>query len=564
MAPMSETVRTKTKKPFAVALLRNRHGLGFVVLTLLLAAVVLFPIGTLLIMALGGSNESLGHVLRFVLPRTLATTAFLMVGVVIGTSIIGTVSAWLVMTFQFPGRRIFLWALVLPLAVPSYLGAYAFVEFFSFTGPLQSLFRGLSGFESAKEYWFPSVRNTGGAALILSLVFYPYVYLASVALLKLQGTRLVEASRALGQGTVRTFTSVLLPLLRPAIAAGVVLALMETLNDIGAVEYLGVETITFTIFDTWLTRRDAAGAAQMTMALLLLVFLLVYAERWARSRQSDTLGGKKQVAAPHQQLRGIWAFLAAFWCLLPIALGFGIPLLTLGGYAIDRLDTLADRRLHEALATSLQIAVLAAALTVIAGLIMVYAQRLRSGARWLRVLVRLSSVGYAIPGTILALGLFVPMASFDNWLIERGEGWFGWSFGLLITGSGVLILIAYLIRFLAIAEGNIDGGFRNIPVARDQASRTMGRGSLTTLLRIHVPTLWPALSAAALLVFIDALKELSATIFLRPFGMRTLSTYIYDFASRARVEETGIACLVIVLLGVLPVIIVARRLSSPS
>lgn len=561
---MSETVRTKTKKPFAVALLRNRHGLGFVILTLLLAAVVLFPIGTLLVMAFGGTNESLGHVLQFVLPRTLATTAFLMVGVVAGTSIIGTVSAWLVMTFQFPGRRIFLWALVLPLAVPSYLGAYAFVEFFSFTGPLQSLFRGLTGFESAREYWFPSVRNTGGAALILSLVFYPYVYLASVALLKLQGTRLVEASRALGQGTLRTFTSVLLPLLRPAIAAGVVLALMETLNDIGAVEYLGVETITFTIFDTWLTRRDAAGAAQMTMALLLLVFFLVYAERWARSRQSDTLGGKKQVAAPHQQLSGVWAFMAAFWCLLPIILGFGIPLLTLGGYAIDRLDTLADRRLHEALATSLQIAMLAAALTVIAGLIMVYAQRLRSGARWLRVLVRLSSVGYAIPGTILALGLFVPMASFDNWLIDRGEGWFGWSFGLLITGSGVLILIAYLIRFLAIAEGNIDGGFRNIPLARDDASRTMGRGSLATLLRVHVPTLWPALSAAALLVFIDALKELSATIFLRPFGMRTLSTYIYDFASRARVEETGIACLVIVLLGVLPVIIVARRLSSPS
>ena len=561
---MSETVRTKTKKPFAVALLRNRHGLGFVILTLLLAAVVLFPIGTLLVMAFGGTNESLGHVLQFVLPRTLATTAFLMVGVVAGTSIIGTVSAWLVMTFQFPGRRIFLWALVLPLAVPSYLGAYAFVEFFSFTGPLQSLFRGLTGLESAREYWFPSVRNTGGAALILSLVFYPYVYLASVALLKLQGTRLVEASRALGQGTLRTFTSVLLPLLRPAIAAGVVLALMETLNDIGAVEYLGVETITFTIFDTWLTRRDAAGAAQMTMALLLLVFFLVYAERWARSRQSDTLGGKKQVAAPHQQLSGVWAFIAAFWCLLPIILGFGIPLLTLGGYAIDRLDTLADRRLHEALATSLQIAVLAAALTVIAGLIMVYAQRLRSGARWLRVLVRLSSVGYAIPGTILALGLFVPMAGFDNWLIDRGEGWFGWSFGLLITGSGVLILIAYLIRFLAIAEGNIDGGFRNIPLARDDASRTMGRGSLATLLRVHVPTLWPALSAAALLVFIDALKELSATIFLRPFGMRTLSTYIYDFASRARVEETGIACLVIVLLGVLPVIIVARRLSSPS
>ncbi|MGB1155760.1 MAG: ABC transporter permease [Alphaproteobacteria bacterium] len=553
---------TREQAPSSPQRLRHQRGAGFVVLTLVIAGLVLFPIATLISMALGGTAESLSHVVQFVLPRTLSTTALLMIGVVVGTGVIGTVSAWLVMTFRFPGRRVFLWALVLPLAVPSYLGAYVFVEFFSFTGPLQSIFRGLTGLESAKNYWFPSVRNTGGAALILSLVFYPYVYLAAVALLKLQGNRLVEASRALGQGPWQTFVRVLLPLLRPAIAAGVVLALMETLNDIGAVEFLGVETITFTIFDTWLTRRDAAGAAQMTMALLLLVFALVLAERWARRRQNDGTepATKKTPRLPSETLRGPWRWLAVLWCLLPIALGFGVPLLVLGGYALERLDTLSDPRLLEALATSLQIALLAAGLTVLAGLIMVYTLRLR-GWRWLRGLVRLASVGYAIPGTILALGLFVPMAGFDNWLIGLFEGWFGWSTGLIVTGSGGLILLAYLIRFLAIAEGNIDGGFRNIPLARDDASRTMGRGSLMTLLRVHVPALWPALSAAALLVFIDALKELSATIFLRPFGMQTLSTYIYDFASRARVEETGVACLIIVALGVLPVVLVARRLS---
>lgn len=560
---MSQVARPQTKKPAEATFLRNRRGLGFVALTLALAVTVLFPIVSLVVVALSGTADSLNHVVQHVLPRTLWTTALLMVGVVIGTGIIGTVSAWLVMTFQFPGRRFFLWALVLPLAVPSYLGAYAFVEFFSFTGPLQSLLRGVTGLESARDYWFPSIRNTGGAALILSLVLYPYVYLACVALLKLQGSRMVEASRALGRGALSTFWGVLLPLLRPAIAAGTILALMETLNDIGAVEYLGVETITFTIFDTWLTRRDAAGAAQMTLALLLLVFALVFSERWARSRQNEAASSKNTRGKQQQQdLTRPWQLMAFIWCLLPILLGFGVPLLILGGYAVDRLDTLTDRRLHQALMTSLQIATSAAVLTVIAGVIMVYAVRLRPGAGWLRALVRLCSIGYAIPGTILALGLFVPMAMFDNWLITLTSGALGWSLGLVVTGSGALILIAYLIRFLAIAEGNIDGGFRNIPLARDDASRTMSQGSWMTLLRVHLPTLWPALSAAALLVFIDALKELSATIFLRPFGMRTLSTYIYDYASRARVEETGIACLIIVVLGVLPVVIVARRLSS--
>jgi len=559
---MTQTLSPNSKKPFPVAFFGNRRGLGFVALTLVIAVVVLFPLATLVLMALGGGAESLTHVIRYVLPRTLSTTAVLMMGVVVGTGVIGTISAWLVMTFRFPGRRFFLWALVLPLAIPSYLGAYAFVEFLSFTGPPQTLLRGIMGFESARDYWFPSVRNTGGAALILSLVFYPYVYLACVALLKLQGNRLVEASRALGKGPLGTLWGVLLPLLRPAIAAGVVLALMETLNDIGAVEFLGVETITFTIFDTWLTRRDAQGAAQMTLALLLLEFALVLAERWARNRQNDALAGKRPTVPTQQELTGVWSALATIWCALPIVLGFGVPLLILGGYAVERLDTLGDARLHQALVTSLKIAFSASALTVLAGLIMVYTLRLRSGAGWLRFLVRISSVGYAIPGTILALGLFVPMASFDNWMIDRANGWFGWSFGLAITGSGALILIAYLIRFLAIAEGNLDSGFRNIPLARDDASRTMGQGAWMTLARVHIPTLWPALSAAALLVFIDALKELSATIFLRPFGMRTLSTYIYDYASRARVEETGVACLIIVVLGVLPVIILARRLSA--
>ena len=374
-------------------------------------------------------------------------------------------------------------------------------------------------------------------------MFFPYVYLAVVALLKLQGGRLVEASRALGRGPMSTFVQVLLPMLRPAIAAGVIISLMETLNDIGAVEFLGVETITFTIFDTWLGRRDVAGAAQMTMALLLLVFALVLGERWARSRQ-QALSTKSPLNAPMQTLKGPWALVATAWCAVPLLLGFGVPLWVLGGYAVDRLDTITDPDLHAALFTSLKFAVGAAVLTILAGLILVYTLRLRNVV-WLRLLVRLSSVGYAIPGTILGLGLFVPLAAFDNQLIAWFREPLGWPKGLLISGSGALILLAYLIRFLAIAEGNIDGGFRNIPHARDDASRTLGQGSLSTLL----------------LVFIDALKELSATIFLRPFGMTTLSTHIYDFASRARVEETGVACLIIVLLGVLPVILVARRMS---
>ncbi|MAH87425.1 MAG: iron ABC transporter permease [Kiloniella sp.] len=539
------------------------RGPMFVGLTMLIAALVLFPIGSLVWTALTGTPDSLGHIARYVLPFTISTTFWLMLGVIVGTGVIGTFSAWLVMTFRFPGARLFLWALVLPLAVPSYLSAYAFVEFFSFTGPLQESLRAVTGFESARQYWFPSIRNTGGAVLVLSVVFYPYVFLAVVALLKLQGNRLVEASRALGQGPFGTLVRVLLPALRPAIAAGVVLALMETLNDIGAVEYLGVETLTFTIFDTWLSRRDIAGAAQLTMVLLIFVYMLVLTERWARRRQQARRGSSERAGPPRQQLRGVWALLAILWCSLPVLLGFGVPLWVLGGYAVDRLDLLTDADLHRALLTSLQLALGAAALTVLAGVIMVYTLRLQAGPhRGLHLIVRFASLGYAVPGTILALGLFVPLAALDNLLAGWLRMGLGFSVGLLFTGSGALILLAYLIRFLALAEGNIDGGFRNIPLARDDASRTLGQGGLMTLLRVHLPALWPSLSVAALLVFIEALKELSATIFLRPFGLNTLSTFIYDFASRARVEETGVACLIIVLLGVVPVILVSRRIAQ--
>ena len=562
-APSSDP-QTPTPAPGQNVGQQRLRGPVFVGLTLLVTAIVLFPIGSLVWTAVTGTPDSLGHIARYVLPYTLSTTVWLMLGVVAGTAVIGTLSAWLVMTFRFPGARLFLWALVLPLAVPSYLSAYAFVEFFSFTGPLQESLRALTGWQSARDYWFPSIRNTGGAVLVLSVVFYPYVFLAVVALLKLQGNRLVEASRALGRGPVATLFRVLLPALRPAIAAGVVLALMETLNDIGAVEYLGVETLTFTIFDTWLSRRDIAGAAQLTMVLLIFVFVLVLTERWARRRR-QAQSSSERAAPPRQQLRGVWAVLAVVWCCLPVLLGFGVPLWVLGGYALDRLDLLADPDLHRALMTSLQLALGAAALTVLAGVIMVYTLRLQAGPRrGLTLIVRVASLGYAIPGTILALGLFVPLAGLDNLLAGWLREGLGLSVGLLITGSGALILLAYLIRFLALAEGNVDGGFRNIPLARDDASRTLGQGSLMTLLRVHLPALWPSLSVAALLVFIEALKELSATIFLRPFGLNTLSTFIYDFASRARVEETGVACLIIVLLGVVPVILVTRRIARDA
>jgi len=532
---------------------------GLSIATILVAALVALPIVTLIVVAFSGNTENLVRLGSTILPRATATTLILLAGLAVLTGFVGALSAWLVTFFEFPGRRIFSWALVLPLAVPTYISAYAFVEFFGFTGPLQTLVRTLFGFTSARDYWFPEIRNLGGAVLVLSLVLYPYVYLSVRALFFLQGRRAIEAGEVLGASHSRILTKILLPLARPALALGIILALMEAINDIGAIEYLGVQTLTFSIFSVWVNQNDIAGSAQIALVLLVLVFGLILGERFARrgQRYSEVGGGSTTGPFKRYDLTGAGKWGAFIGCTLPVALGFGVPFFVLGFYAQRYLTRGFDEKLISAIFTSVGLAGIAALITVLVALLLSYTVRVK-GTKPINALVRFASIGYAMPGTIIALGIFLPLARFDNIVDGYMRDWLGISTGLLITGSGATLVYAYVVRFMVIAEGSIDGGFKKISTSLDMAAYCYGKGRLQTLREILLPLMRPAIATAALLVFIDSLKELSATLMLRPFGIETLAIYVHDLASRGRIEQASVASLIIMLVGVIPVIVLTR------
>ncbi|PCI04305.1 MAG: iron ABC transporter permease [Hyphomicrobiales bacterium] len=527
--------------------------------TLLIALTVAMPLIALIVIAASGTTESITNIANTILPVSTKITVLLLLGVGLLTAIIGTMCAWLVSFFEFPGRKIFSWALMLPLAVPTYIAAYSFVEFFSFTGPIQEIIRMIGGYTSIKQYWFPEIRTLPGTIFTLSLVLYPYVYISVRALFHFQSARLIETARVLGVKQFPIFLRVLLPLARPAIVLGVTLAMMETINDIGAIEYLGIQTLTFSIFSVWLNQNDIAGAAQLALILLLIAFLLILFERWARRGRSfaENRMSSSKTRYTRMKLEGQSGRVAAFACVLPIVIGFGIPLSVLADYAISYYPFGLDGDLLEALITSLVFASLAAVITVLLALVLTYAVR-KSDSGLIAFAVRIASVGYAIPGTIIALGIFLPIAMFDNYMDGVFRQTFGISTGLLITGSGATIIYAYTVRFMAMAEGSLDGGFKKIPTQLDSAARSLGRTSSGTLYEVLLPLMRPAVATAALLVFVDSIKELSATIMLRPFGINTLATHVYDFASRARIEEAGFASLIIVAAGIIPVILITK------
>jgi len=513
--------------------------------------------------AFSGDLDSLEHVFVNVVPRAGLTTILLLVGTGFCVAVLGAVAAWLVTFFEFPFRRLLQLLLVLPLAVPTYISAYAFVEFFTFTGPLQETVRWLGGYQSSREYWFPDIRSLAGAILVMSSVLYPYVYLTVRALFHLQGSNMRDTARMLGAGRARLFWSISLPLVRPAIALGVTLALMETLNDIGAVEHLGVSTLTFSIFSVWLNQGDLAGASQIALLLLLLVLFMIWVERRSRGNRaySSKHAASNKEHMTREKLGGFWGWVATFACFLLVAIGFGIPVGVLGEYAWARGSNAFTPALFSALSTSFAFASGAALITVVVAISLVFALRLRSSPGLL-LSVRLASSGYALPGTLVALGVFVPFAAFDNWLDGLLFANFGFGTGLLLSGTGIAMIVAYVIRFMAMAEGNLANGMARVPISMDHAARSLGRTQGQVLTTILLPLARPAILSAALLVFVEVIKELSATIVLRPFGVNTLATYAYDYASRARVEEAALPCLLIVAAGAVPVVLLLRDTRS--
>jgi iron(III) transport system permease protein len=545
----------------ALPVRRQRHP-WLLAAALGVSAVVLLPIATLALIALSGTGEDWPHLARNVLPASAVTTAALIAMVSVGTAVIGAATAWLVVGFDFPLRRQFSWMLVLPLAVPPYLAAYAFGEFFLFTGPVQTALRWLFGFQTPQDYWFPDLRSTPGAAFTLTCVLYPYVYLTSRIVFIMQGRNIGDAARTLGAGPARVFFRVLLPVARPAIVAGVLLVLMETINDIGVAEYLGVRTMTSAIYTTWINRSSLEGAAQLAMLMLLLVLALLACEQFARRLQRfhNARGTHIKVHPPRVRLTGMRAAAAMLAVSVPVLFGFGVPLWVFGRYAARRLDYLINADLGEAFLNTVLTAGIAALLTVGVALLLIYSVRL-SRSRPMRFVVRLASIGYALPGTILGLGLLYALARIDNGIDAVMREHLGFSTGLLMTGSAGAVVLACTIRFLALAEGAVRSGLDKLPPSLDDAARSLGRPPLRSAALILAPLLKPAILTALVLVFVDTVKELSATILLRPFGFNTLATLVYENASRAVVEDGAVAALLIIATATVPVILLSRALA---
>lgn len=533
------------------------RGTGWLAGAALIGLAVLAPVLTLVWWAMGGDLSHWRHLATYVLPQALANTAMLLAGVGVLVTLLGTGSAWLVTAYEFPSRRALTWALLLPLAVPTYIIAFAYLDLLHPIGPIQSAIRALLGYDSPRQFRLPDLRSIQGAIFVLGFVLYPYVYLSTRVMFMTQAASLLEAARTLGAGRYGVFFRVALPLARPAIVVGVSLALLETLNDIGASEFLGVQTLTVSVYTTWVTRSDLAGAAQIALTMLAIVIGLILLERHGRKRQRYANTQRMRPMQP-RRLRGPAAALAAVLGWIPVIVGFVAPALYLVVETYKRLHMVGgvSSQLLNGLGNTLIVAFSATIVTLVCGLIVAWAGRtLRESAGFNpgRACARVASLGYAVPGTVLAIGLLTPFVWIDTAVAKI----FGGS-GLFLMGSMAALVCAYAIRFLTISTGALEAGLARIPSSLEQASRLLGESSTGTLRRVHLPLLRPALAASALLVFVDAMKELPATLLLRPMNFDTLATWLYAEAARGTYEEGAVAALAIVLAGLLPVILLAR------
>ncbi|MEO1146319.1 MAG: iron ABC transporter permease [Cyanobacteria bacterium J06638_22] len=506
------------------------------------------------------------HLVETVLWRYIFNSLGLMLGVGVGVVGIGVSTAWLVTMCQFPYRRWLEWALLLPLAAPAYILAFTYTEFLEYYGPVQTMLRALFGWESANAYWFPSIRSLGGAIALLTLVLYPYVYLLTRVAFLEQSTRTLEASRILGCGSWQSFWRVALPLARPAIAAGTALALMETLSDFGTVQYFSVQTFTTGIYRTWFGMGERIAATQLAALLLLFVLGLILVEQWFR-RHGRYYQTRHRMVPSRYPLQGWRGWIALLVCLIPILFGFLLPAVLLVIDGIRHLSEITNPLLWAYARNSLVLASLGAVLTGAIALFLAYGLRLRP-SRPMQLSVRLAAMGYAIPGSVIAVGILVPLGRFDNALDAWMEANFGISTGLLLSGTMIALLFAYLVRFLAVAFNSVEASLNRIKPSLDDAARSLGHSPASTLRRVHFPLMGSGLITALLLVFVDVMKELPATILIRPFNFDTLAVRAYQLASDERLAEAALPALAVVLAGLLPVILLSRQIqkadSTPS
>ncbi len=534
---------------------------GWTVGVAIIAVVMLLPVAIILASLFTNTSDAWGHLAATVLPEYIRNSLVLMVGVGLGVLAIGVSTAWLVSTCQFGGRRCFEWLLLLPLAAPTYILAYVYTDTLEYFGPVQTALRGLFGWQRATDYWFPNIRSIQGAILLFSLTLYPYVYLlARVAFLE-QSTATLEASRSLGCGPWRSFRAVALPLARPAIAAGTALALMETLNDFGTVAYFSVSTFTTGIYRTWFGMGDRPAAVQLSAVLLLFIFALVLLEQRSRRQARYYQGMARTISQTRYDLGGLRAVAAWLVCATPVLLGLIIPTGLLLAMTIRNADATLNRSFFVLSFNSLVLAVLAAVLAVVLALVMAYGLRLNA-TPLLKLSVRGANLGYAVPGAVIAVGTLIPLARFDNAVDAWMRQTFGFSTGLLLSGTIIALLLAYLVRFLAVSFGAIEAGLGKIKPSLDDAARSLGQSPNQTLMKIHRPLLGSSLLTATMLVFVDVMKELPATLIIRPFNFDTLAVRVYQYAADERLIEASAPALAIILVGLLPVLWLSKQIAN--
>jgi iron(III) transport system permease protein len=550
------------------------------VVTVLLSTLLSLPIWVVLSSGFVDARSIWQHLANTVLDTYISNSIGLTIGVGIGTVSIGVSTGWLVTLCDFPARRAFESLLLLPLAAPAYILAYTYTDLLEYSGPIQSQLRSWFGWKSAQDYWFPNVRSIGGAIVMLTLVLYPYVYLLARSAFLTQSSRLLEASRNLGCSPWQSFWQVALPLARPAIVAGLSLALMETLNDFGTVEFFSVPTFTTGIYRTWFGMGERLAASQLAILLLLFIFGLIALERISRQQQRYYQNAGQGRAVSRYRLSGWRSGLAIVSCSLPVFFGFLLPvgmLLQLirinsaasGGTTREDRDFPSDGgssaaitanttdRFWEFAHHSLTLALLTAAIAILISIFLAYSQRLRPANRWA---TQIATLGYAVPGAVIAVGVLVPLGQFDNTVDAWSRSNFGVSTGLLLSGTIAALVFAYLVRFLSVGFGAVESSLERIKPSLDDAARSLGCGTVATLQQVHLPLMRSGLVTGLILVFVDVMKELPATLIVRPFNFDTLAIRVYNLASDERLVEAAAPALAIVLVGLLPVLLLSWQM----
>ncbi|MGB0748296.1 MAG: ABC transporter permease [Magnetospiraceae bacterium] len=532
---------------------------GWTVGVTLVAAVLSVPVVVVAAHVFVPAGDVWAHLVATVLDDYILNSLMLMAGVTLGTLTMGVTTAWLASMCSFPGRSIFEWASLLPMALPAYIIAYTYTGLFDFAGPVQGALRSVAGWGYG-DYWFPEIRSIWGAMAMLSLVLYPYVYLLTRAAFLSQSICVLDASRTLGNGPWRTFFTVALPLARPATVAGLSLALMETLADYGTVQYFGVSTFTTGIFRTWYGLDNAAAASQLAAMLLLFVVALIFLERYSRRHQRFHETSQRHQDLDRIELKGARGIIAFLLCLAPVLAGFVIPAAQLLVWTVEVWSEAVDAHFLTLVYNSLELAVLASVLALFLALLLGYGQRLNKSP-WVNGAVRLAGMGYAIPGTVIAIGVVIPLAWVDNTLDSFLRDTFNISSGLLFSGTVFALLFAYMVRFLAVSLQTVSAGLGRIKPSIDEAGRSLGHTPGSILRAIHLPMLKGSLWTALLLVFVDVLKELPATLILRPFNFNTLAVRAYEMASDERLAHAAPAALGIVVAGIVPVLLLSRSIT---